>query len=521
MGGAMSIAKWSAVVVLGLVLLADRCAAEVSQADFDALKKEIADLRKDNDAIRKKSEELASKTTAIKSSTDKALESKYGPGASVVTKAGKLTISAMVQVWYYSIQNDNKGLFEDDTFNDIHDSNEASDNDSFRIRRTELRFTMDLNEYVGAEIMIDPAREAQTFAGMNVNTATAKRALNTNLANVQAGTGAAPRLLQDAFVTFRKFVPHHDFRIGQFKAPMGEEALRSASQLDFVERSILGQKFDLRDQGISAHGEWWGDDGKGAGRFQYWLGAFNAPGNYHDSGGQFQNRNDDNDEKDFNYRVLVRPLWKNACFGDLELGFSSEMGIHGESSARDPIDTPLNGLNRNQNWAIRHDAWAYYAPGSVAKGWWMRGEWAAFKDRNAPQQVIDLLGQGGATGDQTTQTNGKPFWASGWYFSTGYKFADSVLAKDLCNWAKKFELTFRYESFGNVTTADLVKPEHTDVFKTQIFTSGFNYYIQGHNAKIQVNYNHIKNPDGDNDNNTRNFHNVRNDSFIVNFQVAL
>jgi hypothetical protein len=507
------------IFLAALMFAVGAARAEVSQADWEALKKEMADLRKDNAEIRKQNDELAGKVNPIKSSVDKMLDTKYGPGAAVTTKVGKLQISGLLQVWYYSIQNDTKGLFEDDTLNDIHDTNEANDNDSFRIRRSEIKFIMDINDYVKAEVMIDPAREAQSFPGMSSNTATAKRGLNVNLANVQGGVGAAPRLLQDAFVEFHHLTPHHDFKIGQYKPPFGEEGIRSSSQLDFVERSMIGQIGDARDQGITAHGEWWGSDGKGAGRFQYWLGAFNAPGNFQASGGQFQNRSDDNDAKDFVYRVLVRPLWKNECWGNLELGMSSQFGKHGESGARDPIDTPLNGLNRNTTWAIRHDAWAYYAPGSAVRGLWFRGEWAAYKDRNAPQQVIDLLGQGGATGDQTTQTNPKPFWSSGWYFATGYKIMDSRWGGDCPHWFKGFEFTFRYDCMTNVTTADLVKPDHTDVFRTNIWTGGINYYIKNHNAKIQANYNIVDNPEtGHNPN--RNFHDVRNDNFVVNFQVA-
>ena len=500
-----------------MLVAASAVKAEISQAEFDALKKEMTDLRKDNAEIRKANDELAGKMNPIKGSVDKALDSKYGPGAAVTTKVGKLQISGLIQVWYYSIQNDTKGLFEDDTLNDIHDTNEANDNDSFRVRRTELKFIMDINEYVKAEVMIDPAREAQSFPAFSTNNGTAKRGLNTNLANVQGGVGSAPRLLQDAFIEFHHLTPHHDFKIGQYKPPFGEEGIRSSSQLDFAERSMIGQLGDARDQGISMHGSWWSDPKDG--RFQYWLGVFNGPGNYHTSGGQFQNRSDDNDAKDMLYRVLVRPLWKSENWGSLELGMSSEMGKHGEAGAHDPVDTPLNGLNRNTTWAMRHDAWAYYTPGGPVRGFWLRGEWQANKDRNAPQQVIDLLGQGGATGDQTTQTNGKPFWTNGWYFAAGYKLMDSRWGGDCPHWFKGFEFTFRYDVFTNVQTADLVNPEHTDVSKTQIWTGGINYYIKNHNAKIQANYNIVDNPEtGHNPN--RNFHDVRNDNFVINFQVA-
>ena len=67
---------------------------------------------------------------------------------------------------------------------------------------------------------------------------------------------------------------------------------------------------------------------------------------------------------------------------------------------------------------------------------------------------------------------------------------------------------------------DLIKPDHTDVFKTQVYTAGINYYIKNHNAKIQLNYNFVKNPEGDDNAGNRNFHDVNNDNFVINFKVA-
>lgn len=511
----------SSLVVVGAVfLLACQAKAEVSKAEWDAMKKEMAELRKENVEIRKSNDELVGKVGPIKGSVDKMLDTKYGPGAAVVTKVGKLNISGLLQVWYYSIQNDNDGLFNDQQVNDINDSNEGNDNDSFRVRRAEIKFAVDINKYVSAEIMIDPSREAQSYPAFSANTGTGKRSNNTNLANATAGTAGAGRMFQDGFVHFKELVPHHNFKIGQFKPAFGEEGIRSSSQLDFVERSFIGQIGDARDTGVSIHGEWWNSDGKGAGRVQYWLGMFNGAGNYHGSAGGQQNRGDDNDEKDFVFRLLVRPVWKHATFGDLELGGSAQFGTKGESAGADPVDSPVEGgLNRNVTNASRFNAWGSYMPSGPVSGWWFRGEWSRFKDRNAPSAVIDLLGQGNA-GAGTVQTNPKTFSAEGWYAATGYKIQDSVFAQDVPRWAKGFEFLFRYDVFENVNVADLITPSQTDVFKTQVFTLGVNYYIKNHNAKIQLNYNIVDNPDGDNSNGTRNFHDVKNDSLVVNFQVA-
>jgi hypothetical protein len=493
---------------------------EVSQADWEALKKQVDDLKKENVDIKKANDELATKIAPAKSKIDKVIDNKYGPNAGVSTKDGKLTISGLLQVWYTSFQKDQKGLFQDNNVNGIQDSNVGADQDSFRIRRTELKFNMDIHENVTGVVMIDPAREAQSFPFIPDNQANSgifKRLTNANLANLQSGAGSAPRLLQDAYINLHGVLPHHDFQVGQFKPWFGEEGIRSSAQLDFAERSMVGFLGDQRDAGASLHGTWWTD------RFQYWLGFFNGAGNYHQSAGQFQNRSDDNSDKDFNFRALVRPIWydiKDDChpWGRLEIGGSGEMGEHGQPANVEPVDNPLNGLNRRRVWASRYDAWGYYAPGGPVRGWWVRGEWEWQNDRNAPQQVIDLLGQGNG-GDGTTQTNGKPFSTQGWYVSTGYKLSDSCWCDSTAHWSKGLEFLFRYEVYQNVTVADLVNPSHTDAFRTAVFTGGINYYIKGHDAKIQLNYNVLHQP-VDYNNANRVFHNVRDNNLVLNFQVA-
>ena len=488
-------------------------AADATQAEIDKLKKDVEDLR------RKLS---GSSATVQRTSVDKALDSKYGPNASVSTRNGRLTISGLVQVWYQSVQNDNRGHFDDVNGTGVFDTNEHADNDTFRIRRTELKFTMDIHENVTAVVMIDPAREASsyrlpgsTYVRQN-NVAPEHAVLNDTLGRTnqvsatQLGTGTIPNLLQDAYINYHGVVPHHDFTIGQFKPQFGEEGVRSSAQLDFVERSILGVNGDLRDLGLQVHGFWWDD------RLHYWFGVFNGAGNYYGSAGQFQNRSDDNDEKDFLGSILVRPLWKDETWGSLELGWSTQAGTKGESSGRDPINTPVNGLNRNQNWAMKHAAWMSYMPGGPVRGMWVRGEWQWIKDRNAPNTVVDVL----AADDEGDgyQDFATPFRSQGWYAAVGYKISDSAFCDGVPGWLKPFEFAFRYQQFENIQLADLVNPNHTDNFKTTVLTAGINYYIKGHNAKIQANVNKV---DEESDGNPgRGLREVRNDNFIVSFQVA-
>jgi hypothetical protein len=482
----------------------------VTKADLETLKKEISELRGENKVLKEK-------MTPVQSSVSKVIDAKYGPGAAVATKSGKLTMSGLLQVWYYSIKNDHKGLFNDNQVNDIADTNETLDNDSFRIRRSEIKFSFDITKNITGVIMIDPSREAQSFPSFPSNQGGFKRTANGPtsgaVANVQGGVGAAPRLFQDAYIVYKGIVPHHEFQIGQYKPPFSEEGLRSSAGLDFVERSFVGQMGDNRDMGGHVRG-FWVDE-----RVQYWMGVFDGAGNMLGSGGQQQNRSDDNDDKDFLGRVSFRPVWKNKTWGNLELGGAVQFGRHGESGTTNPIDFGINGLNRLPTWGTRYTANASYLPGGKVSGWWTRGEWARYKDRNAPGAVIDLLGND--IDGNGTQDYAKPVTVQGWTISTGYKLSDSTFAASLPKWFKPFEFAFRYDTFQNVLVADLNKSDHTDVFATQVYTGGVNYYLSGNNAKIQLNYNRVIDPDGRDNGGSRNFHqHLKNDSLVVNFQVS-
>ena len=516
------------VVAMAFAIVAAN-SAENPSADFESLKREIESLKKDNADIRSTNAELMNRIKPLADSTQFILDSKYGPNAPVTSKQGKLSMNGLVQIWYYSFQHDRNALFNDPQINGIQDTNETSDNDSFRIRRTELRFNFGLNEQITTEVMIDPAREAQSFPNLPDNQANSsifKRLTNNNVANTQTGAGAAPRLLNNAWIDYHDFVPHHDFKVGQFKPPFGEEGIRKSSDLDFVERSMLGQLADFRDLGVYVHGAWWDDNGKGisdynedSGRFQYWFGAFDGAGNFQESAGQQQNRSDDNSDKDFVYRLLVRPVWKQPTWGNLEIGYSQQFGVHGQYGAPDPIETPEPGLNRTRTWANRMDAWGYYAPGSLLRGMWVRGEWEWQKDRNAPQSVIDILGNGNA-GNGATQTNGQPFVTQGFYVATGYRLGNGVFGGEcsrLPEWARNLEFTFRYETYQNVEIADLVRNNHTYVFKTSVYTGGINYYVSG-TTKIQLNYDGLRDPHVSRAD--LQFHNVKNNVLVVNFQVT-
>ncbi|GMV79094.1 MAG: hypothetical protein AMXMBFR7_02780 [Planctomycetota bacterium] len=530
---------WVLFAVLGCVGLI--AAAEgVSDKDLSDVKKEIESLRA---RLAKKN---STPTTAgpIGRAND-LVDNKYGPNSTVTTKDGKLTMGGLVQVWWYNIQNDSKD------FRAVPpalggQTGEVSDNDGYRVRRAELKFTLDITPHITAVVMIDPTGqdEFNSFPGAPTNQGIvikgqsesafmgsmpfnnlvgprnpifggSNSSSNSDPANplgggttdvtrvrVQNGTVVANRLLQDAYINYHPhFMPEHDFTIGQFKPPMSEEGWRNTGQLDFAERAMINQFPNQRDLGLMVHGTWW------EGRFQYWLGAFNGAGSFQNTFGGYQNRSDDNDPFDVAWRVQVRPVWHNETWGSLELGVSRQDGVHGEAKRGGNFlgGDPLDGLGFTETHAFRQWAWAWYRPGSVMRGFWLRGEIGQMKDRLQP----------------IFQNDPNSFERHGWYAAVGYHLGQSIWADDLENggwfWKmmKDVEFAFRYEQFQNMILEDLDNPSvETDRFKSEAMTVGFNYYWKGHNVRSQVNYIWVNELESD-----ARIREVHNNTFIVTHQV--
>src|SRR5450755_4274084 len=121
---------------------------------------QIDDLRADVEKLRVELSKKESEPQAPISRVDALNNCHYGPNEVARTKNGKLTIGILTQVWYQHIDNSSRGLVVPAAGNALPQAEpgQLNDNDTFRIRRTEMRFNIDINENVNAYVMIDPTR---------------------------------------------------------------------------------------------------------------------------------------------------------------------------------------------------------------------------------------------------------------------------------------------------------------------------------------------------------------------------
>jgi len=249
-------AMWLVVGTLAMCgSAAVRPARADEQADLRQLKQQVEEMQqriqKLEQALAKKKEEEAKKPEAVQAGF------------------GKIKFDGLAQVWGTS---------------------DSKANDTFRIRRTEIKFSGQVHPKLKWAVMFDPAKTLSQ---------------NASGAIVQSS-----RPLQDALLT----VPlgtRSQLDAGQYKVPTSEEGMRSAAQLDTVERSMIsvrGKWGDIRDIGLMLRGGF--DQG------EYQAGMFNGEG---------QNTTDANDRKDAAARVVFKPEGTPG----LELGVSTYQGKRG------------------------------------------------------------------------------------------------------------------------------------------------------------------------------------------------
>lgn len=155
-----------------------------------------------------------------------------GQTDSVKSGFGNITLDGLLQVWYL----DNAPEFDQ----------------TFRIRRTELRFSGTIGKPTKWTIMIDPSRALDFIEDSTL--------VDDSIFVPTLEVNQASRILQDALITL-EFGPSFTLDVGQRKVPLSLEGLQSSAELKTVERVLFlsdrargGDLGDVRDVGVMAYG---------------------------------------------------------------------------------------------------------------------------------------------------------------------------------------------------------------------------------------------------------------------------
>lgn len=259
-----------ATVIAALAVLLAAPVARSSDADaIAALRARIEEQAAQVEALRAELARLEAKLAAPASTP--------APPPAAAPSYPTMRIAGLLQGWY---------MAGDEGFND-----------TFRIRRAEMRMSGELSKTVGWSVMIDPAK----------------------VLSISSGTiNHASRPLQDAFLTVGGLGPS-TFVVGQYRIPLSREGLEPAGALDTVERALFisdrargGAYGDVRDIGVSLRGTL-------RKRLDYQLGVFNGSG-------ESQNETDRNDRKSVAGRFVA------GVTGNLRVGLSGAWAGPGDAT---------------------------------------------------------------------------------------------------------------------------------------------------------------------------------------------
>lgn len=209
----------------------------------------------------------------------------------VETGIGKVKFTGLVQGWFAA---GDRGF-----------------NDTFRVRRAEMRFTGDIMPNVRWSIMFDLAKALSVnSSSTTIDGAPVVRTVGVNQAS---------RIFQEAYITLSHF-KKANMQIGQFKIPVSQEGLQSSAALDTVERALFltdrargGGLGDARDIGVMAFGPL-------SSEVDYQFGIFNGVG-------ESQNDVDQNEQKTVAGRFVFRP----SILKGLQVGGSGAFGVGSNS----------------------------------------------------------------------------------------------------------------------------------------------------------------------------------------------
>ena len=231
-----------------------------------------------------------SSSSSTKTAADQTQKPQDKPANTVESGLGKVKFTGFVQAWFAA---GNAGFA-----------------DTFRIRRSELRFSGEIMPDVKWSVMFDPAK------ALSVNTTTTT--INGTPVVRTVSVNQPSRIFQEAYIQLTHF-KHANFQIGQFKMPLSQEGLQSTTALDTIERALFmsdrsrgGTFGDTRELGAMVFGPL----GK---QFDYQAGVFNGAG-------ETQNDADTNNEKAFAGRFVFHPT----AIKGLQLGTS---GLYAPNTA--------------------------------------------------------------------------------------------------------------------------------------------------------------------------------------------
>ncbi len=237
-------------------------------------------------------------------------------------------------------------------------------------------------------------------------------------------------------------------RLGQFKLPFNREFLTSTSALQFVDRSIVNEEFQLgRDVGVALRGYLGGD------KFEYGIGAFN---------GSAKNRT--NRDRALMYvgratlNLLGKPSYSQA---DLDYSEKSTLAVGAAFAFLPNFKPVLEGADDRANLAR-----AVIAAGEDTSDVKQLTLDAFFKSKGFSFEGEYHVRSIGRQEVRTVFTRGNRV-ANGLRLQAGYFIMP-----------KKFEIALRFAK------VDLDSNTGNDV--TREITPAFSYYISGHRLKLQA-----------------------------------
>lgn len=284
-----------------------------AQAAATDTKAKVAELEaskaKQDESVAKIQTDMADVRTSL-ASTAGELQDAQKAKPNMEAGFGKIKFGGLIQVW---------GL-----------AGNQGQKDTFRLRRTELKFTGNFSPQLSWTVMIEPTK------ALSMNNTTTK----INGTTVLTGTSVnqSSRILSDAFMTF-DYIPRIRVNVGQYRIPLGNEGFMGSSGLDTVERALFmtasNKIADLRDLGVMINAP--------SKYVDAWVGAFNGSGDR-------QNDVAVNDQKAIVGRLVFKPV-KGFQFGGS--GVFGNGGSRPDRPRRDRLGAEIS--YKNGPWTFRSE----------------------------------------------------------------------------------------------------------------------------------------------------------------------